>query len=322
LTGVDVFSVSSSALGAKEAIMRILIAYDGSEYADVAIKDLRRAGLPEKAEMTVLCVAEHWFPPPPPSSYETVEAALSEGIAVRVERRDREGWRRGQEANERAYQAATMVQSYFPGWEVRAEAISGSPATEIIAEADEGNADLIVVGSQGRGALGRMILGSVSQRVVTGAHCSVRVARAGSQERDLPVRIILGLDPSPDAISAIQVVAERKWPANTEVRLVTAIDLYGINTMPLEEKTAGVEGAQDSAKKILGTAGLQVSSLIEERDPKYLLVEEAERWKADSIFVGARGLSRVGRLLLGSVSTAVVTRAHCSVEVVRPRRRK
>ena len=59
--------------------------------------------------------------------------------------------------------------------------------------------------------------------------------------------------------------------------------------------------------------------MIQEEDPKLLLIAEAERSNADSIFVGARGLSRVERFLLGSVSTAVVSRAHCSVEVARER---
>jgi nucleotide-binding universal stress UspA family protein len=213
-----------------------------------------------------------------------------------------------------------VVRSYFPGWQVRAEALSGSPASEIIAKADDENADLIVVGSQGRGALSRAILGSVSQRIVTGAHCSVRVVRAGSQQTDLPIRIIVGLDPSPDALSAIHAVAGRRWLAKTEVRLVTALDFYDMSSMPPEEKPAGVASAHRSAETILKTAGLQVSSLIEEGAPKYLLVDEAERWKADCIFVGARGLTRLGRVLLGSVSTAVVSRAHCSVEVVRPSR--
>jgi hypothetical protein len=57
--------------------MRILIAYDGSQSSDTAIKDLRRAGLPDKAEAIVLCIAEQLLPPHPPSSYEVVEAALS-----------------------------------------------------------------------------------------------------------------------------------------------------------------------------------------------------------------------------------------------------
>ena len=65
----------------------------------------------------------------------------------------------------------------------------------------------------------------------------------------------------------------------------------------------------------LTRASKKIKAEIEE--PKRLLLSEAESHDADCIFVGARGLSRFERLLLGSVSTAVVTRAHCSVEVVR-----
>jgi len=62
-----------------------------------------------------------------------------------------------------------------------------------------------------------------------------------------------------------------------------------------------------------------VSTLVVDGDPKALLPREAERWQADSIFVGARGVRGVERFLLGSVSAAVAARAPCSVEVVRPR---
>jgi nucleotide-binding universal stress UspA family protein len=69
----------------------------------------------------------------------------------------------------------------------------------------------------------------------------------------------------------------------------------------------------------LHRAGLTASPILLEGDPRRALVDEAERWGADSIFVGARGLSAVERFLLGSVSAAVASRAHCSVEVVRTR---
>jgi nucleotide-binding universal stress UspA family protein len=57
--------------------------------------------------------------------------------------------------------------------------------------------------------------------------------------------------------------------------------------------------------------------VVKEENPKRLLISEAEDWGADCIFVGARGLSHIERFWLGSVSTAVAPRAHCSVEVVR-----
>ena len=50
-----------------------------------------------------------------------------------------------------------------------------------------------------------------------------------------------------------------------------------------------------------------------------MLMEEARKWEADSIFVGSRNFSSgFERFRLGSVSTALVTSAPCSVEVVRP----
>ncbi|MBK9709453.1 MAG: universal stress protein [Acidobacteria bacterium] len=57
--------------------------------------------------------------------------------------------------------------------------------------------------------------------------------------------------------------------------------------------------------------------MILEGDPKSVLLDEAEKWGADCIFVGAAGMSAIDRLLLGSISAAVATRAECSVEVVR-----
>ena len=75
---------------------------------------------------------------------------------------------------------------------------------------------------------------------------------------------------------------------------------------------------ETSADK-LRAAGLTASTVIRKGNPKHVLVEEAEEWGADSIFVGAKGVRGVDRFLLGSVSSAVAARAPCSVEVVRPK---
>jgi hypothetical protein len=73
--------------------------------------------------------------------------------------------------------------------------------------------------------------------------------------------------------------------------------------------------------KSLADAGLEVCSAVLGGDAKYVIPEEAERWRADCTFVGATGHSRSDRFLLGSVSSAVAARAGCSVEVVRRGRR-
>ncbi len=294
--------------------MKILIAYDGSSCADAALDDLKRAGLPEEAEAFVMSVAEQWFPPPPPSSYEIVESSLIWSATPEAVQQMSQAT---EQANTMAFQASQVVKSNFPNWMIRAEGCCGSPASEVIEKAEEWGADLIVVGSRGRSGFSRLILGSVSQRVVTEAPCSVRVSRSSGGKKDTPVRILIGVDGSPCSRVAVRTVAARAWPKGSEVRLVSSVDPWHMYAVEPADKYAGAEGIQQLAEAELRAAGLQVSSVIKEENPKHLLVAEAESWKADSIFVGARGLGRLGRLLLGSVSTAVVSRSHCSVEVVR-----
>jgi len=62
---------------------------------------------------------------------------------------------------------------------------------------------------------------------------------------------------------------------------------------------------------------LTISSEIIQGAPRQTIVEEAERWHANLIVMGSRGLGAWNRLLLGSVSSAVVHHAKCSVEIVR-----
>jgi nucleotide-binding universal stress UspA family protein len=59
---------------------------------------------------------------------------------------------------------------------------------------------------------------------------------------------------------------------------------------------------------------------MEKGDPRRVLIDHAKGWDADAIFVGGRRFnSALERFQLGSVATALVTKAHCSVEVVRNR---
>ena len=126
-------------------------------------------------------------------------------------------------------------------------------------------------------------------------------------------------------------VCRRSWPAGTEAQIVAVNEVLiptnaariAIGQEPYREiNEAGRQWLKDVSEKLaekLGRAGLVASSVIEGGDPKEALVEAARKWNADTIFVGARGLGRVERLLLGSVSSATVAHAPCTVEVVRHR---
>lgn len=297
--------------------MKILIGYDGSECADAALADLLQAGLPRAVDALIVSVAEIWMPPPPPSSFEIVEAATDLHSAAELQLRYAKSSSAMMEAEALAERAGERLRNDFPTWTVRADALVGSPARELIAKADEWKPDLIVVGSHGRSAFGRFVLGSVSQKILNEARCPVRIARGQTKVEDTPARIIVGMDDSPDSELAVLEVASRWWPPRSAVELVTAVE--PLNTFGFEPD-AEIERARKihkAAKARLHDAGLKISTLIEEGNPKSLLVEEAEKFRADSIFVGARGHSFFERFLLGSVSAAVAARAHCSVEVVR-----
>jgi len=311
--------------------MKILIGYDGSDCAEAALDDLRQAGLPETAEAHILSVAEVWLPPPPPSSYEIVEEARKAKSPAELQRDYGKRCPAAKQALALAERARDRVQTNFPNWKVTADSSCGSAAWELVAKADEWKPDLIVVGSHGRNALGRFVLGSVSQRVMTEAQCSVRIARGRVEERDSPVRVIVGTDGSRASEAALGVVAARKWPASSEVSIVLVEDPLAPEFMgkiipPLEkgleedrrQERAWVEKISKESIEILHSAAVKVTCVVREGDPKRELPAIAEEWGADCIFVGSAGFSnRLARFVLGSVSAAVAARAHCSVEVVR-----
>ena len=179
--------------------MKLLIAYDGSRCADAALDDLTHAGLPVKGEAMVISVAEVWLPPPPPSSLEIVELAVTAKGPLGLERKYMAESAAVKDAHQLAAKAAARFRANFPAWTVKHEAGWGSPNWEIFSKATEWKADLIVVGSHGRTALGRFFLGSISQWLLNEARCSVRVARGKIDEPDFPVRLIVGLDGSQNA---------------------------------------------------------------------------------------------------------------------------
>lgn len=306
--------------------MKILIAYDGSDCSEAAIDDLRAAGLPPEGEAVVVSVAEVWMPPgngndAAPDPY--FDSLLSE---IRAKSEDALS-----EARDVAKRGCGRVRAALPGWEVRGEPTYGSPAWEILRKADDIDADLIVVGSQGYGLINRILLGSISQKVLTEARCSVRVARGKVEVEPGPLRLAVGFDASAGAQKCIDVISSRYWPEGTMVRLVSAVDpvlltpigrfipsaRQAAEQINENEKRVIEELAVRAAEK-LRSAGVSSELTILAGNPKSRIVDDAEYWRADAIFVGANAYgSRLERFLLGSTSAAVAARASCTVEVVR-----
>jgi nucleotide-binding universal stress UspA family protein len=289
--------------------MKILIAYDGSTYADVAIEDLRWAGLPKSGQAMIVSIVD---------SHSGHQWMMEMKTALQA-----------------AESAGNRLQSLLPGWDVWLETPSGRAASVILDRAATWPADLIVVGTQGRTALARLVLGSVSHKVLHDAACSVRVARAGAGRTEGPVRVLIGNDGSTEGDMAVTEVCGGCWPKNTEARILSAVqtpvpaDAEGYSVAvrsvlasdaflkgDMEERRRCEEIAADSARR-LEHAGLDASFIIDDNDPKFALINQARNWNTNAIFVGSRGLGLLNRLVLGSVSNALVSSAPCTVEVVR-----
>jgi len=310
--------------------MKILIGYDGSECADAALEDLQRAGLGADVEALVMTVADVFVPMP---LDEEVENTVPMYVPPAIKRAHERAEQKLDEATDMAKRVSEQIRSIFPAWRVSAGAEADSPAWTLIRKADSWKPDLIVMGARGHSVFGgRLILGSISQRVLYEARCSVRIARA-SDDYDKPVRLLIGLDNSADSNAAVEAVCNRHWPRGTEVGLLAVVDTVMPLTSNPSEPSAmkWIETADESnwnqvreifepAAQRIRSAGLHAEVLIRRGNPADEILGEAHTWGADCIFVGARGTRGIDRLLLGSVSSAVSSRAHCSVEVVRLKR--
>jgi nucleotide-binding universal stress UspA family protein len=140
------------------------------------------------------------------------------------------------------------------------------------------------------------------------------------------MRLLLAIDDSKFSEAATQAVIAQCQPQGTEVNVLNVVDL----AMPIPTSDAagfrelslkhGKEVAR-RAEQALNKAGYTVQTMVEEGDPKSVIIAHAAQWKADLIVMGSHGRKGLDRFLMGSVAEAVSRHAPCSVEIVRfPRR--
>lgn len=297
---------------------KLLVAYDGSDFSETVLADLQNAGLGDDVEACVVTVAEVWLPP------ESKKGDENRNLNERTQSLLNEAQLVATNAKER-------LAAQFPKWIVTSRVRSGSPAWEIVTLADDWQPDLIVVGSKGEGALSRVLLGSVSKRVLAESRCSVRIARPLNSNN--PNKIVIGLDGSKGSEAAVIEVASREWLKPTEVRLTIFDDPFvpsfisdivpALGASPAEQKEEErwANKVLRDAKALLNNSRVEVVTEVREGNPKSDLPELAESLETGCIFVGSTGSGSIlERFVLGSVSEAIAVRSTCSVEVVRSSR--
>jgi len=288
--------------------MKILLAVDPPEQGDAAIREVATRPWPPNTIVDVLSVVE-------PSEVWDV-ATLVQGLR--------------EAAEDTAGSAADQLRS--SGLDATWRVLSGDAKAVIVDQARDTGADFVIVGSRGARGLTRFLLGSVAAAVARFAPCSVEIVRAVPSDKPVHTRmkILLATDGSECSQLAARSISERPWPAGTEFRVLSVVELSVplfrvpyFSPSAMEKLRADAmrraENAEAAAEATLAGAGLAASGTVAvpTATPKELILQDAEEWGADLIVCGSHGRRGLSRFLLGSVSAAIASHAKCSVEIIR-----
>ena len=143
------------------------------------------------------------------------------------------------------------------------------------------------------------------------------------------MKILLAIDDSKFSEAAIEAVIRQATPQETEVKVLHVIEPipiypngqawgYGPEaSQVLKEQRNEAEELVARAGQTLREKNFKVMTVIEEGNPKEVIIDSAAEWHADLIVVGSHGRKGLDRFFMGSVSDAVARHAHCSVQIVR-----
>jgi nucleotide-binding universal stress UspA family protein len=285
--------------------MKILLAFDGSQHAQAAIKLVQDLALPPKSKVHLLQV----FPP----GKTSVVSQLEHGL----------------EAAEQELLSHNI--------NADAELVLGYPAEKIVETATKMKPDLIVIGAKGLRATLGILLGGVAQQVVEYACCPTLVVRApyhglrhvllvsdGSLYSQRAARY-LGKFPLPEKVEI--GVLHALAPVPNPIAVGTYIDgWHGVPyPVPTEEETALEMEKQadkgtallDKTCSLLQKKGLESTPILVRGDAATEIIDYADAEDVNLIVAGSRGLSTFQGWLMGSVSRKLVHYANCSVLIVR-----
>jgi nucleotide-binding universal stress UspA family protein len=276
--------------------MRLLVGYDGSVGGRDALELGRVLGEAIGASALVVTVLPYG---PLPIPYEVLE----------------------EEEAERAEPLFEEARERLGGLEVETRAFGGGSAAAVINDlAEREQVETIVVGSPHRGAIGRVVIGSVADGLLHGSPCEVFVAPSGyDAEEHGPFRTIaIAYDDTPESKAALAraeaiALACRATIVVYTVSAPPAVVPGAAGYTPAAPPEAGaiVTRAVKSVDERLAATGRALSGV-----PGPALVAACEEVGADLLVAGSRGYGPVARVLLGSVSTQLAHKAPCPVLVV------
>jgi nucleotide-binding universal stress UspA family protein len=273
----------------------IVVGYDGSPDADLALAWAARTATVTPRPLEVVIVGTHMDP---------VVGHFREHDERLVD-----------EWHQRAF--GSLEEAGVASWDV---AVRRGPTVPVLLAA-AASAELLVVGSRGHGLVLGSISGSVSQHVARHAACPVAVVRPLRQPGAR--QIVVGVDGSDGARAALRFACSR---ASATGEPVVAVHAYRTWSLPGPDETPfhRSAGGAEQADRLLDETTEAVRADFDEIDLTTTTVAaSADRLLIDLsaiaslVVVGSRGRDAFAEMLLGSVAQEVLHQAECPVAVVR-----
>lgn len=289
--------------------MRILLAIDGSRESRGAEAVLSQFPFATPVELHVATVC-------PVSDLHALAPSVPMAVNDMVDRCR-------QESQELLDQTSARCNSWAGS--VESKLLDGHPAQELLKLADELKPELIVVGARGLGAVARVMLGSVSERIAKHAPCSVLVIRQ-SEVHPETRKILIAFDGSRGSQRVIERFAGLPLGKERTVYLQTVVETFHAYGMDIGLEAEGVyererleaQARLNEAVDRLRHVAPQVETLVEESvNAADGLIQTAHEEGIDLIALGSAGKNAWERFLMGSVSVRVLHHAPCSVWIER-----
>ena len=285
----------------------IVVGVDGSAASNFAVCWAARDAALRNVPLTLVHTYNAFVPTFP-------QIPMPTGVAV---------WQKddGRRVLEEAVKLAADATKAHCRIEVASELKCSPPVPTLVEMSEE--AEMVVVGSNGRGAVGRVLLGSVSSGVVRCASCPVAVIRDEDPLIPDPIQapVLVGIDCSPASELATAIAFDEASRRGVELRaLHTWSDVEVLDFPGFEWETVQSKAERSLAERLTGWQerypDVTVRRLVVCDRPSRQLIEQSE--SAQLVVVGSHGRGGVTGMLLGSVSNAVVHGARIPVIVARP----